>query len=715
MLNRDNDKPYTILVVDDDLMVRILMRESFEQDSLLVVEAENGAEALKFFENNDPDLVLMDVNMPEMDGFTACLKMRNHPKGKDLPIVLVTGLDDIDSIRNAFEAGATDFITKPVNWPILNHRVRYLLRGKETMHALRQSENRLSQAQRIAKFGNWEWDLKTNSLYWSDEIYRILRLNPDEYKPSIEDFLRMIRSEDRDLVKDSLNSVADQQTALSVDYQITLPNKTERSLHQQGEVFFDDYGHPQRMYGTIQDISERKKTEEQIRFLAYFDVLTGLPNRQLFKEYATQALAQAQQKQEKVGLIYLDLDQFKRINDTLGHTAGDELLVTIANFLKDSLRASDITAKLNINEFSTQPLSRLGGDEFTILLPGLIDNHQAASVAKRIMKRLNQPIRIEDQEFYVTSSMGIAIYPEDGNSLEALLKNADTAMYHAKEDGRNAYSFYAKKMSFRTIERLGLEAKLKKALEKDQLILHYQPQVDSITRELIGLEALVRWADPQKGLIPPGQFIPIAEETGLILPIGNRVLEIACAQAKAWQKNGYHPIPISVNISSHQFQQQNLLETVQQALHTSGLKPEYLELELTESAVMHNVEKTIATLQNLKKIGLKLSIDDFGTGYSSMSYLKRFPLDTLKIDRSFVKDITTDPNDAAIIKAIVALSKSLGLKTIAEGVETEEQANFITQEGCDQIQGYLISKPLPTDQITAFFKRNPLEELSLSV
>ena len=692
-------KQPVVLVVDDDMAVRLLMRESLEPTGLTIIDAENGLDALALFEQHRPDLVLMDVNMPKMDGFTACAKLRERTGGEDVAVVLVTGLDDYDSIQRAFDVGATDFITKPVNWPILNHRIRYLLRAGDTLQALRQSETRVSQAQQIAHLGNWERNIVNNTTFWSDEIYRIRGLEPQSLTINGDSHFQSIHPQDLRRVTESINSALEQRRSYRIDYRILLPDGTERSVHEQAEVICSSDGKPLRMHGTLQDITERKKAEEQILTLAYYDTLTGLPNRQLFKEHVNHALVDAQRDGTKVALIYLDLDRFKRINDTLGHNAGDELLSQVAEHLSDSVRATDTVAKLQPNGQPNSSISRLGGDEFTILLAGLTHGSQAGQAASRILEHLRRPINIEGEELYVTGSLGIAVYPDDGNELETLLKNADIAMYHAKDGGRNSYRFYSEHMNKRMREALAIETKLKKALEFDQLILHFQPQINVLTGKVIGIEALVRWQHPDMGLVPPGQFIPVAEESGLILPIGEWVLEKACSQLVSWQQAGFAPIRMSVNVSSHQFKQQNFFQSVQQALNASGLHPRYLELELTETTVMDNVEQTIATLVALKETGVELAVDDFGTGYSSMSYLKQLPLDTLKIDRSFIKDITTDPADAAIIKAIIALAKNFNLTTVAEGVETEEQLTFLRKQGCEHAQGFLISRPVSAEKI----------------
>lgn len=695
-----------VLIVDDDQAQRLMLHETLKQAGMVTEEAENGAEAVTLFEQHSPDLVLMDIKMPVMDGLEACSRIRQLPEGRDVPIVLITGLDDHESIMQAFDVDATDFITKPVNWPILNHRVRYLLKASEAFSALRESEIRLSDAQRIAVLGNWELDLANNTLHWSDQIYKIFGLHSEKFEATYEAFLNSVHPDDRKYVTEAINQALSENEPYSIDHRIILPDGSERTVHEQGEVVLSKNGEPIRMQGTLQDITKRKIAEEQILNLAYYDTLTGLPNRMHFKEHADRALNLARDDGSKVALMFLDLDEFKRVNDTLGHDTGDELLKNIARNLTEGLRTSDSVAKVEPLTPSVTTLSRLGGDEFTILLGGFASGRQVAHVAQRVLDHLSQPVIVRGQEFFITGSIGIAVYPDDGEDVETLQKHADIAMYQAKNEGKNSFQFYSEQRNVHTPERLGMEAKLRRALERDELVLHYQPQVSATTGDIIGMEALVRWEDPEIGLVPPGRFIPIAEESGLILPIGEWVMQVACNQALAWQQAGFKPMRMSVNLSSHQFRQAGFVQTVQKALDSSRLSPDCLELEMTESIIMQQVDKTITDLRRLKEIGLSLSIDDFGTGYSSMSYLKRFPLDTLKIDRSFVNDITQNNSDAAIIKAIIALAKSLDLTTIAEGVEEEAQLLLLRELGCNYIQGFYFSRPLPINDFEQFLIAN---------
>ncbi len=455
---------------------------------------------------------------------------------------------------------------------------------------------------------------------------------------------------------------------------------------------YDEEGLLTHYVGVFSDISQQKRTEEKLEYLAHHDPLTTLPNRLLFNARLHHALEHAERNRLTLAVIFLDLDRFKNINDSLGHPAGDLLLQQVADRLRHCVRTEDTVA-------------RIGGDEFTILLEGLGEPANAATVANKILLGFSEPFELEGRDQFVTASIGISVYPRDGRDNARLLRNADTAMYLVKEQGRNSYAFYAEQLTAQARERVMLENELHKALERNQLFLHYQPQVLLQTGEMIGAEALLRWRHPELGMIAPGRFIPIAEESGLIIDIGAWVLRKACLQAKQWLDEGLQLERIAVNIAGPQIQRGDLLGTTQQALELSGLPPQLLELEVTEGFIMREADHAIHLLGQMKALGVNLAIDDFGTGYSSLTYLKRLPIDILKIDQSFVRDIPQDANDMAIAKAVIAMGKSLGLQVIAEGVETEQQQRFLIQEGCSLGQGYLFSRPVPAKDLSVWQKK----------
>ena len=686
-----------ILIADDESTLRALLREALQDSGYEVDEACDGNEAVARFAARRPDLVLMDVRMPDRDGFEACAAMRLLPGGDAVPILIMTGLDDVDSIRNAYEAGATDFASKPVNLIVLRHRIRYMLRAKRTLDDLRQSESRLSRAQHIARIGSWERDLRSGELRWSAEMYQLFGVEAGSFRPTHAAFLERVHPADRDLVVRATEESLRGAQPYSSDLRVLLPDGTVRFVHEQAELVRGEGGAPARLIGTTQDTTERKQAEDKIRFLAYYDGLSRLPNRLLFTEKLGLALEGARRQGQTLAVLFLDIDRFKRINDTLGHTLGDRLLQGVAERLKKCLRSSDTVARGD-PAAAGETVARLGGDEFIVSLTEIARGEDAARVARRILDSLQEPFRLDEHEVAITGSIGISVFPNDGGDVETLLKNADTAMYHAKDAGRNCFQFYSTAMNAAAVERLTLENSLRKALERGEFLLHFQPLVDLDAGTIMGAEALIRWRHPQLGLVPPMDFIPLAEETGLILPIGEWVLRNASAQCKAWQEGGHGDLIMSVNLSGRQFRQQQLVHTVDEALKAARLDPRHLELEITESILMRSVEETLDALNQLKSMGLRISVDDFGTGYSSLNYLTRYPIDTLKIDQSFIREISRDQGKAAITAAIISMARGLRLAVIAEGVETQEQLVFLRQRGCRLMQGYLFGRPVPVDQ-----------------
>lgn len=456
-----------------------------------------------------------------------------------------------------------------------------------------------------------------------------------------------------------------------------------------------DRGEPSVVWGICRDITERKKVEEQLYRLAHHDTLTGLPNRLLFLDRLHQAKALASRYRHLVALLFLDLDRFKIINDTLGHPVGDKLLQEVTIRIAGCVREVDTVA-------------RIGGDEFTVVLVNVDNADDAKKVAQKILKSLSVPFLIENYELFITASIGIAMYPADSENLDTLVKKADIAMYHAKGEGRNNFQFYAPQMDENADKRLLLETSLRKALDRDEFRIYYQPKVDVVSGRITAMEALLRWKHPSLGLVSPAEFIPIAEETGLIIPIGNWVLHTACSQNKAWQEQGLPSMRVAVNLSGFQFQQKNLFATITEALEATGLSAEFLELEITESVIMQHPDSAVQILNELKDIGVHISIDDFGTGYSSLAHLKRFSVNTLKIDKSFVRDVEVDSADAAITTAIITMGNSLNLKVIAEGVETEGQFSFLSANKCDEVQGFLFSTPMPSEDVVKFMREREM-------
>ncbi len=570
--------------------------------------------------------------------------------------------------------------------------IRDLTPIRETERVLRESAASLANAQRIAHLGNWDWNVVTNELRWSDEIYRIFGLKPREFGATYEAFLGSVHPDDRQSVIDAVNKALYEKEPYSIDHRIVRPDGTERIVHEQAEIAFDENDKPIRMIGTVQDVTEHKDAEARLNYLAHYDTLTGLPNRILLYDRLRQTMLEADRRDRLVAVMFLDLDRFKIINDTLGHDVGDALLKEVAVRLTACLRAGDA-------------ISRLGGDEFTVILANVAHVDDVSRVAQKIIDSFTPPFQIAGREMFISTSIGITLYPLDDSGIENLMRNADAAMYHAKEMGRNTFQFYTAELNRRTAKRMALETALRHALERDELLLHFQPQVNLKTGKIVGAEALLRWRHPEMGLIPPLDFIPLAEETGLIIPIGEWVLRTACRQAQAWCEAGFHDFQVAVNLSGRQLQHRNLARLVKNVLKETGLDPRRLDLELTESLLMHYTGETLAAMNELHALGVAFSMDDFGTGYSSLSYLKRFPIDTLKIDQSFVRDIPRDPDDAAIAQAIIAMAHSLGIRVIAEGVETSRQLAFMRRHKCDGMQGYYFSKPVPAEAMTRLLQK----------
>ena len=692
-----------ILIADDDPLARLFVKNALEPAGMVVVEATGGKDALAKFEAIGPDLVILDIMMPDMDGYLTCSRIRSLPRGKRIPILVLTGLDDAQSIGQAYQHGATDFITKPVNATILCHHVRYMLRTNNVLHALIRSESRLELAQRIARIGNWDWNPRTNRFTMSNELCRLVGVRPQDFAGTFEAFLALVHEDDRLIVTGALQKLVGQHTPCDIDHRIVLPNGTDFVIHLQAEGMREEETDEITVIGTAQDITERKQAERAIHQLAYYDSLTGLANRVLFKERLSNALSYAARHHQHLATLFIDLDRFKIINDTLGHTVGDLLLTHVAERLSDSVRQSDSVSRHADHE-PMHALARLGGDEFTILLTALPQPEDAGRVARRILESLAHPFSIDGHEIFISASIGISIFPSDGSTVEALLKNADTAMYHAKEQGRNNCQYYSSGLNAAAAERLDLENELRRALEREEFVVFYQPKLNIHSRRILGAEALVRWKHPKRGLVPPGVFLNAAIDTGLIRSMDEWVLREACRQVRVWEKSGLPAITISANVSNSLFHGRTLPATVADALRDSGLNPAQLELELTESIAMRDVEASVTMLEELRTMGVRLSIDDFGTGYSSLSYLQRFPLSRLKIDQSFVRDLLTNENNVKITRAIIAMAHSLNLSVLAEGVETEGQLARLREEGCDEVQGYLFSRPVCAEEFEKLLK-----------
>jgi diguanylate cyclase (GGDEF)-like protein/PAS domain S-box-containing protein len=555
---------------------------------------------------------------------------------------------------------------------------------KRAEAALRESEEQFRQLSGNIPQVFWMTDTTHRETLYVSPAAEIMLGRP--LKDVLSDrraLIRAIHKEDRVRVYAARKAAVEK--GYDETYRILRPDGSIRWIHDRAFPVHDPAGKVYRIAGIAEDVTERKLAEERLMQLAHYDVLTSLPNRVLFYDRLRQALAQARRNQWITGVMFMDVDRFKNVNDTLGHAVGDRLLQQVSERLSGSVRAGDT-------------VGRLGGDEFAIVLSNLSNADNAKLVAQKIMSSFNEPFRLEGSEVFVTASIGITLYPDDSTDQDTLIKNADAAMYRAKEAGRNAYQFYTREMGERGIALLNLEGGLRRALERNEFLLYYQPKASVASGEITGFEALLRWRHPERGLVMPDEFIPVLEETGLIVPVGEWVLNAVCLQLNEWARAGLDTVPIAVNLSARQFLARELGPAIKRILDTHQIDPALIELEITESSLMVNPEEAARTLEYLKSVGVGISIDDFGTGYSSLGYLKRFPLDSLKVDRSFVRDVTTDADDATITRAVITMAHALGLKVIAEGVETESQLAFLVENGCDQIQGYYLARPQPAEE-----------------
>ncbi len=683
----------TILVVDDDPVVRLVAAQTLLEAGFGSDEAADGETALRLFDPGRHVLVLLDVNMDGVDGFRVCRALRERPGAEHVPIIMLTGLHDTDSIDLAYLSGATDFITKPINWTLLKHRVRYALRVSHTLEDLARSERRLATAQRIARLAGWVWDPEQDVFGLSAEYRQLLGMTDSSLVWSSYNFLSRVDANDRERVREALEAAATGRP-YTLTYRVRDGDDEYVTLYEQTQVVKNAAGEVTRVEGIAQDVTDQALAHERIRYLAYHDSLTGLANRQFFREALPSALARSLRASRRSALLYIDLDRLKRINDTQGHAMGDQMLNALAARLKAGVRAGDLAGRL-ADGAEEGLVARLGGDEFILLLTDLDSAADAVKVAERLLASLAEPVRLERHELRMTASIGVAVCPDHGEQAEALVRHADLAMYAAKERGRNCCVMFDETMREQAATRAALERDLSLALESDGLELHYQPKVDATTSRMVSAEALLRWRHPERGPLSPAEFIPIAEESGLIVPLGEWVIRQAVRQLRAWREAGLPLVPVSVNLASPSFHHHGLPELIRGALEHNGLGAELLRLELTESILMEELDATRSILPLLKGMGLSLSVDDFGAGYSSLAYLRQFPIDELKIDRQFVADVTEDPGDASITAAIIALAQQLGLDVVAEGVETAAQKEFLLERGCRVMQGYLFAAPMP--------------------
>jgi predicted signal transduction protein with EAL and GGDEF domain len=628
---------------------------------------------------------------------------------------MLTGLDDDPSILRAYEAGATDFFVKSNQWSLLAGRVQYLMRASRTRLELERSKATLARAQDLARMGSFDWrrdGTGTGRLVLSLQGMRVLGLTPGR-EVGLRRLLHLVARDERKGMLGMLRGVDQQASVLAVDVPVTLPNGHERIVHVEAEPEFNEHGHSVGYTGIVQDVTDRRLAEDKIRHLANFDSLTGLPNRRQLVWRMERAIEHARRLGHPCAFLLIDLDRFKIVNDTLGHAAGDELLMEVSARLRDCVRHSDQVLEGTLeatgprSHRALEAVGRLGGDEFIALLPEIGDESEAQRVAQRILEKMRAPILLGAQECFVTASVGIAIYPRDGATVADLLRNSDVAMYSVKAQGKDAAALYSPMLAGRGRDRLELESALHKAIERDELVLHYQPIVDVRAARMIGAEALMRW---QRGtqLVPPGDFIPLAEESGLIVPLSMWALREAARQARDWKASFGFDESIAVNLPSRLFERSDLGEQIHQFATAAGVPHRALKLEITENGLMKDLQALTPALHMLKDLNVEISIDDFGTGYSSLAYLTTLPIAELKIDRSFVHNLGITPQSAAVVTAIIALSRSLGLRVIGEGVENLRQMEVLHRLGCSTMQGFLFSRAIPAAEIERWLQQTVL-------
>jgi diguanylate cyclase (GGDEF)-like protein/PAS domain S-box-containing protein len=729
-----NFQDIEILIVDDNANNLKLLQTLLSDYGYKVRLATSGNMAINSCLSSPPAMVLLDINMPGIDGFETCETIKKQEEMDNVPIIFLSALKEEFDIVRGFTAGGVDFITKPFKTEILKVRIETHLTisqlqnnlkninenleqridkrteelnktneslqqeiesRKETQRNLAISEERLKYALMASNEGTFDWDIETDTLIRNNTYFTMLGYDIGEIPDTTKAMISMIHPEDKENTLESIDNLLNKNIdELTSKFRLKKKNGEYCWILSKSLVVDRDRnGKPKRIVGTQADITNEKHYEEHLKQLASYDTLTNLPNRKYFTDILNNAISRSKRKNLTHAVLFMDLDRFKTINDSLGHSAGDSLLKSFADRLNEVLRDSDVVA-------------RLGGDEFTILLEDIDTSHWAAEVSQRIIEIMNEPFDLQGHQVVISPSIGIVLYPNHGETTEELLKNADTAMYHAKNLGGNNYWYFTDSMNQVAHDRLKLEEDIRTALRNEEFILHYQPKIDIHTGNIVGMEALARWNRNGSGIVAPNMFIPIAEETGLIIPIGSQILHKAAEQISIWDKEKLPEHKVAINISAKQFKQTDFLDQLKLTIDEFKLAAENIEIEITEAAIMENTEASIETMKKIKDLGITIAMDDFGTGYSSLSYLKKFPIDTLKIDMSFIRDMESSDMNKSIVKTIIDLAHTLKLNVVAEGVEHQHQTDTLLDMNCDVVQGYLYSKPIPAEEMSDLLKKN---------
>ncbi len=687
-----------ILVVDDDPLTRLMASEALREGGFVTLEAQDGAQALGMFDAAVPDLVLLDVMMPGLSGFEVCEQIRARPNGALVPIIMLTGLDDGDSVQRAFDVGATDFISKPINWTLLRFRIRYVLRSAQVMKELTRNKESLSNAQRIARLGSWEWLVGDDRVQRSDQYYRLFGQPASAFGAGMEAVLDHVYLPDRPLVAAALEG-ARRGVGFQLTYRVVWPDGSVRTVVETVEPGDSNEGAGLVMEGSAQDITDQVDAQRRIRQLAYYDHLTGLPNREFFRENLLGAAVRCLRNDSRCAVMVVDIDRFARINDSLGPERGDQVLQVIGHRLRECMGDRAPAEPAGGGALPSFKVARLAADEFGILMPDVGHLDEAVAVAHRLLGVVRAPIHVPGQDITLSARIGLAVMPDHTGDADALLKAAETALNRAKRTNGEPVALFSEEMKVAAFLRFTLEGELRRAIGDHELRVVYQPIVDAATGMIVKAEALVRWPHMGRGPVPPPEFISLAEETGMIVPLSREVFERVCADIAELEADMPPGFRISVNLSGVNFMDAQLIPTVRAELAKAGVPASRIEFELTETVLMRDLDYATGILAQLREMGVRVAVDDFGTGYSSLAYLRRLAVDTLKIDRSFVSELD-DGQGIAIVEAVIGLAHSLGLEVVAEGVETISQLAALHQRGCHLIQGYLFARPMSAKMLS---------------
>jgi diguanylate cyclase (GGDEF)-like protein len=681
-----------ILVADADATARATACEEISRHGFDYHEAATGREALDAVRTQSPDLVVVSPGLPVREGLDFCIALRIEPRLAHLPVLFVTERNDAETVHLAYEAGASDFAFNPTNWPLFVQRLRFLLRHGRTIDDLHRRARGVGRVHQLAQLGHWEADAASGEMIWSSEVAGLLAVVP-KGSPTVEDYLAAVHPDDAPALRNAIDAAVGSGRPFALDHRLREPAAADRFVHTRADVSQD--GRSTRLVGTVQDVTERVESQHKIRYLAFYDSLTNLPNRRLFTEILARLVERARRQRSLVAVLFMDLDNFKRVNDTYGHATGDKLLKIVGERLSQTVRRDDILSR-PMGE-PENAVSRLGGDEFVVAFGGLAQAEDAARLASRMMDEIKAPMRIDKSELSVSASVGISLFPHDGDNEETLLGNADAALYCAKDGGRNCVHFFDRSMNEAALQRQLLEGELRRSVAKGEFVLHYQPQVDIATGRIRSAETFIRWRHADLGLVQPADFLGTAEQTGLIHAIGEWVLGDVARQVQDWRAKGLPKVHVAVNVSPPEFRRPDLAASMAAIVSDAGISPDSVELEITEATLMDNVSIAAGVLSRLKAHGFRIALDDFGVRASSLSALKQWPVDVLKIDRAFIRNIATDAADAAVAGAIISLARNLRVEPVAEGVERAAQRDALAALGCVRMQGFLFGRPESAD------------------